>query len=202
MFAVNIEEELSDLSWLYFINHNPYKTFICDPLCQYPTFLYLLPYGKMISIYCEMMNSADSGYLCSSIPFLTFPALVLGRTRDVPPCWAFGGRKRGLRRKLCRSFSFWSFSHASARSFLLASSFHFGLGLVWFGFWNILADFNRIFTVHWCNQVSLLPRGSRACEITIITCITFQNSEERLLIMLLCPVWSLLSPFFVFCFSN
>lgn len=99
-----------------------------------------------------MLSILQALYLCSSIPFLkrsVFAALALERMRDVPPCWAFGGRKRGLRRKLCLSFSFWSFSKPSARSFALGSSFHFGLGLIWFGFWNtrIANRFEQCFTI-------------------------------------------------------
>lgn len=73
--------------------------------------------------------------LLSSARFLPGSAftLVLGLIRDTPPRCALGGRKRGLRRKLWRSFSFWSVSHPSARSVALGSSFHLGLGLVRFG---------------------------------------------------------------------
>lgn len=108
---------------------------------------YFLPSDKMMSIHTSgmmekkafMLSTLQALHLCSSIPFLpfsVFTALALERMRDVPPFCAFGGQKRGLRRKLCLSFSFWSFSQPSARSFALGSSFHFGLGLVWFGFWN------------------------------------------------------------------
>lgn len=108
--------------------YKPYMTFIYDPLCQYPGFLYL-------EFTMRTLLSRDLRYRCSSIPHLMFsflPTLVLSRMRDIPPCCAFGGRKRGLRRKLCRSFSFLSLSHASNRSCALGSSFHFGLRWVRF----------------------------------------------------------------------
>lgn len=142
----NIEEGQSDLS--LFINYNSWKISICDPLCQSAIIQYIFcPLTKWWALIVKWRRgpscSTDSKYLCSTTPFLTcsvFPMLVLGRMSDVPPCCALGGRKRGLRRKLCRSFSFWSFSHPSTRSFALGSSFHFGLGLIWFNLWNIQTD--------------------------------------------------------------
>lgn len=97
----------------------------------------MLPYHKMIRMFLEIIKKPFIlfNYLFFLAPLLSgsaFP-LVLGLMRDVPPCCEFRGRKRGLRRKLCRSFSFRSFSQPSARSFTLGSPFHFGLGLVWFG---------------------------------------------------------------------
>lgn len=71
----------------------------------------------------------DSGYL-SLVTFTVWAALFLGWMRDVAPCCAFRGRKRGFRRKLCRSLSIWSFSWSSIQSSLLCSSFNVGLGLV------------------------------------------------------------------------
>lgn len=82
------------------------------------------------------LRRTDSGWFCASIPFLTysvFPISVLGWMRDVRPCCATGGRKRGLRRKLCRRFSFWILSSTSDRSFALSPPIHFGLG---FGLWK------------------------------------------------------------------
>lgn len=114
----------------------------------------MLPYHKMIRMFLEIIKKPFIlfNYLFFLAPLLSgsaFP-LVLGLMRDVPPCCEFRGRKRGLRRKLCRCFSFRSFSQPSARSFTLGSPFHFGLGLVWFGLED---DFDGITFWIWMHVV-------------------------------------------------
>lgn len=154
----------------------------------------MLPYHKMIRMFLEIIKKPFIlfKYLFFLAPLLSgsaFP-LVLGLMRDVPPCCEFKGRKRGLRRKLCRSFSFWSFSQPSARSFTLGSPFHFGLGLVWFGLED---DFDRITFKIWMHVVPRLSFFAIVYQpfypiIIIFDCIWRRNTKIELKYLLnLCP---------------
>lgn len=205
MFAFNTEQRLPDLSLLYSINYNPYK------ICMRPTMSIscLFIFAVLWQNDKHLLWDAEKGP--QLIPG-TFAPPSLSSHAPSSPLWSWAGRGTCLPAVRLEEGS----EGCVGSCVDLSASEVFPIPLpgpvrlahpstlvwVWSGSAsrNILKIINRfndvfywIFIAHWCNQVSILPRGSWACQIKIIIYISFQNSEERLLIVFfLCPVWSLL----------